>query len=467
MQVNPIQLERQLEGISKWFDSDCDGILNYATGVGKSYTTNLGIERLEKQNQESYLIVVPGAELEIQWNNKLLEYFPKSISNRIVVKTAHKILAENIQYEVGTLIVDEIHEFHTEDRIKLIDNTKIKCKRFLGLTASADDKNFYKILKHRKVVDVITKQEAIDKGFIAQVIEYNLGLQLTPKERETYDILSLTISNLMPKFDNNLEYAQKVLNGGKDRNNQYYSGAGWATSLAFKKGWKHGLNLTYPAHKQIDDLWNPSYFIGWANRLITAIRGRKALLCNANAKYNATLAIINKYNKVKTIIFAESTDFADKIGVILNNHNHPTVVYHSNLATKLVTSPVSGKLVKFGKIRQKKEALSRIRLGQARVLAVTKALDRGLDVPDLRMSIVASGSNSTTQNTQRGGRAGRKEQDEDEPVLLINLYMVDTQDEIWLNNRQQNNTHECIIIDKVEDIMYTPPSNVEFTINDI
>ena len=467
MQINAEQLERQLEGRAKWFNSNCDGILNYATGVGKSYTTNLCITELEKESQESYLILVPGAELEIQWNEKLVQYFPKNILNRVLVKTVHKIISEGMQYEVGTLIVDELHEFHTEDRIKLINNTKIKCKRFLGLTASADDKNFYKILRHRKIVDIITKAEAIDKGFIAQLIEYNLGLTLTKSEQETYDVLSATISNLMPKFENNLEYAQKVLNGGKDRNNQYYSGAGWATAMAFKKGWKRDLNLTYPAHQQINDLWNPSFFIGWANRLINAIRGRKNLLCNANAKYNATLEIMNKYNKVKTIIFSESTDFADKIGVILNNHKHPTVVYHSNLATKTITSPVSGKLIKYGKVRQKKEALSRIRLGQARVLAVTKALDRGLDIPDIRMSIVSSGSNSTTQNTQRGGRAGRKEQDEDEPVLLINLYIVDTQDEIWLNNRQRNNTHECIVIDKVEDISYIPPSNAEFTINDI
>ncbi len=471
MQINPLQLERQQQGADIWNNTGRDGILDYATGVGKTFTTSLCIKLVEKDSQESYIVVVPSSELENQWNRKIQEFFPKYLTNRIVVKTVHKVLEDNVIYEVGMLIVDEIHEFTTDERVKILDSSIIKSKYFLGLTASGDDKKFNRVLKYRKIIDHISYDEAKEKGFVADFIEYNLGLYLTPAEKELYDKITDTISKLMPKFENNLEYAQKVMSGGKDNKNNYYSGIGWAYGLAVKKGWKGDLNLALESHKKIDELWNPNLFVGWAKRLINAVRGRKDLLYNATAKYNTTIELVEKFDKVKTILFSESTIFADKIAIGLNNRGHRTVAYHSNLKTIMKTSPKSGKLIKYGKTRQQKEALEYIRNGKARVLSTATSLDRGLDIQDIRFSITTSGTQNPTQNKQRTGRSTRKEQDgsmfADMPVLLVNLYIVDTQDEIWLRKRQENNTNTPILVTSVDEISYTPPANYEYTLADI
>lgn len=469
MQIDENKLARQKLGVDLWFNNKCNGIFNYHTGVGKTFTAFLCIKRLETIQKGVYVIAVPGKELEKQWKDKIKNSFPKNLVERIIVKTAHSLLLENLTYEVDTYIIDEIHEFSTEEREKLLNKSIIKFTNFIGLTASADDKNFRKILKYFKVIDTISAEEAKEKGYVAEFIEYNLGLHLTEKEKEAYKALTEIISKHLPKFQNNLDYAQKVLSGGKDQNGVYYSGAGWAWALAQKNGWKPNLNLNIENHRLIDNLWNPSNFIGYAKSLINAIRGRKNLLCNAKAKYNTVLELLNKFNNVKTIIFSESTDFADKVGKILNDNKHPTVVYHSNLKSTKMASPKTGKFIVMGKIRLKKLALEKIKSGKARVLSTAKSLDRGLDVVDLRMGITASGTQNSTQYKQRNGRAGRKEEGifADLPVLLINLYIVDTQDEIWLENRQSKANHKPIVVNSVEEINYYPPANIEFTIKDL
>ena len=470
MQINEKKLARQNLGVDRWFDNDCNGIFGWHTGVGKTYGTALAINRVEKFFKDTYLIIVPSSVLEVQWKQAITVFFPKHLQERIIIKTVHTILQENIQYEVGTLVIDELHEFVTEDRLTLLDKSKIKHTRFLGLTASSDDKRFWKILKFYKVVDMIDAEEARREGYVAEFIEYNLGLLLTDVEKEIYDNLTSTISKTMPKFQNNLDYANKVLQGGKAPNGVFYSGAGWAMGMAIKKGWRTDLNLSLESNRLINDLWNPSNFIGYARALVNAIRGRKSLLCTATSKYNTTLKLLKKFDKVKTIIFSESTEFADKIGIILNNGNCPTVVYHSNLKTIVLPSTVSGKFIKKGKVRLKREALEKIRTGKARVLSTAKSLDRGLDITDLRFSITTSGTQNPTQYKQRTGRSTRKEENSifsDVPVLLVNLYIADTQDEVWLQRRQIGSTHQPIIVNSIEDISYIPPSNIEFTLNDL
>lgn len=469
MYIDPIRLARQEICVDKWFSANCDGILDIHPGVGKTFIASLAIKRLEKEVKSTYVVVVPSSELEIQWKRKIIEFFPQYLIDRVVIKTMHTVISEGLNYDVETLIIDEIHEFTTEERLKIIDGTIIKFKRFLGLTGSGDDKNFKFITRHHKIIDYISGEEAIEKGYISASIEYNLALDLTLVEKELYDNFTNTINKNLPKFENNLTYAQFVLSGGKHSTGVYYSGAGWAWGLAVKKGWHKNLDLSRESDKTIDSMWNPNLFIGYAKNLINAIRGRKHLLCTATAKYNTILEILNRFNKIKTILFSESTDFADKIALILNKNNHPTVVYHSKLKTIMCTSSKSGKFIKMGKVRLKKEALDKIRDGRARVLSVTKSVDKGLDIPDLRMGITSSGTQGTTQYKQRSGRPTRREDDPtyDLPVLLINLYIKDTQDEKWLVTRQENNTHKVIDITQVSQIDYTPPSNHEFNILDL
>lgn len=467
MQINDEKYQRQLKGVEAWEASDYNGILDYFTGVGKTFTAFLCINHLEKIRQHSYTIVVPTAELEKQWRVKMSAYFTKKLMSRVTIKTVQTIIAEGFEYHTDVLIVDEYHEFASDERIKIVNGNVIKAPKILALTSSTDDKNFWKLKKLLPIIDTIKEQEAIEKGYVSDSVEYNLALELTKTERESYDKLTTIIERYMPRFGNDLVMANNVLYGGKDKQGVFWSGAKYAQAFARKAGWHKDLNLSIPTHRALDDVHNPSNYINYARVLTNAVRNRKIFLCNCTAKVNTTVELVLKFRDVKSIVFSESTDFANKIHEILNIRKHPTVVYHSKLKTIVAPSEKTGKPIKYGGTRLKKMAIEKITNGKAKTLIAGSGLDKGLDVPDLRFSLTTSGTQNVTQYKQRNGRTKRKEDGIEVPVLLVNLYIIDTQDEIWLRNRQQNSNNNPIVVNSVDEITFKPQPNAGFTLNDL
>ena len=467
MNIDKVREERQLEGVDKWIKAKCAGTLFYATGVGKTYTALLAIDRIERQRKPIYLITVSSYEVALQWMRQLQERYSKNMLDRVIVKSAQQLLTDDLKYNVDVFIIDEAHEYASEERYKLIDGSLIKYKAILALTASADDKHYSRISKYAPIIDTITEEEAKEKGFIAEFIEYNVSLSLTADEMKRYEIFSQMVSDELPKFNNSLALAQMCISGGEDpKTGLYYAAYNWAKGLAVKKGWQENLNLNLEQHRELDNLWNPNKIIGYALRLMKGIRARRELLINCESKVTATIAIIKKFRNIKMIVFSESTDFADKIYDKLVD-SEKVVIYHSNLKTVIRPSEKTGKPIKIGKTRLKREAVEAIRSGKARVVVTSKALDKGFDVVDLRMGVTASGTQNPTQYKQRGGRVKRKELNifDDCTVLLVNLYVKDTQDEKWLKTRQSKAIHTIIDVDSIEDISYNPPENVEFSLD--
>lgn len=456
---------RQEIGVTKWFNSKCVGIIDYAPGVGKTNTAVLAIKRLEKFVKSSYIISVPSEHLKKHWEQAIQKNFTKELQDRIYIKSALEILNEELRIDVGTLIIDELHEYATDERLNILNKYKINYKYFLGLTGSADDKNFFKIKMLFPIVDIITEEEARELGFISDFIEYNLGIALSKIEREDYLRYTSIIDSSFDIFRKDILLVQRCLNGGKDKYGEYYSGLHWATSLAMKNGWNRNLDFNILENRELDDNWNPNNLIVKARRIMKAIRERKQLLYMASNKYTTTIALLKKIDKVKTIVFSESTSFADRLTILAQERNIPSACYHSNLKTKMVTSQKSGKLVKYGKLRQKKDIIEAIKTGKIRGLFTSKSLDRGLDVPDIRCGITTSGTSNPTQYKQRGGRVKRIEANifgENILVLLVNLYCINTVEESWLKYRQKGTTHTIINIADINAIDYIPPPNSEF-----
>lgn len=467
MNTDKVREDRQKLGVEKWIQAGCFGTLNYATGVGKTYVAILAIQRIEQTRKPIYVITAPSTPVKLQWEEKLQKVFNKTTLSRIIVESAQTITNRGNIYDDVILIVDESHEFASTERVKIIDGTLIKYKALLCLTASADDKNYKTVKKFAPIVDVITEDEARENGYIEEFIEYNLSLSLTADEQEQYDYHSKVISEELPKFNNNLSLAQFCISGGKDpKSGLYYAAPNWAKGIAVKKGWKEGLDLRFQEHALLNAIWHPNKINGYAFKLMKAVRNRKELLSTCQSKLLATRDLLAKFNKVKTIVFSESTEFADNLYALVKD-DQKAVIYHSNLKTVIRASEKTGKPIKVGKTRLKKEAIEAIKNGKARVIVTSKALDKGFDVVDLRMAVTASGTQNSTQYTQRGGRVKRKEVDifGNTTVLLINLYIKDSQDEKWLKNRQQNITHKVFDVSSLDEIDFKPKANDEYLID--
>lgn len=478
MKINEVKKQRQLVGVQRWRENRCHGILAWATGLGKTYGAVLAVEYIENLRSPTYLIVVPSQPILNQWKSMFKSFFSGDVMDRITFKTLREMQEDTNVYVVDILIIDEIHEYSTDDRIKIINGDKVDYKALLGLTASITDYSFRRILNIVPIVDEITEKEAQEQGFIAPFHEYNVQVELTESEKDKYNAITEVINLQLPKFDNNLDMAQKCLNGGyqfkKGLGKKYYTAIQWATTYAMSKGWSENLNLSHETHRAIFDLWHPNKIVGYARQLIKAIRDRKYLLEHSINKFNISLEILRKFNKVKTIVFSENTDMVDALYENLKE-TEKVVRYHSNILPVVEPSRSTGKLIKKGLKRQKDEAIDDFKSSKARILLSTRAVDKGLNVPDTRLGLTISGSSKTTQYEQRGGRVKRLEESdntdetsifgEESKALLINLYIKDTQDERWLRNRQRFVEHFIYDVTDINDISYTPPPNEEFVVD--
>lgn len=477
MVINELRETRQIEGITRWRKNQCRGILAWATGVGKTYGAVLAVRFIEKVRTPTYLIVLPSQPVLKQWKAMFEDFFEEETLSRITFKTVNEMQNDPRVFSVDILIIDEIHEYHTDEKIRFITGEKVVCKSLLGLTASITAYEFKKVLNYIAIVDEITEQEASEKGFIAQFHEFNVQLELTEAEKKKYDIITEIVNLHMVKFDNNLDTAQKCLNGGnmmRGGKPKFYTAIQWATTYAIGKGWNEELNSQLETHRIIIDLWHPNKIVGYARQLIKAIRDRKYLLEHSVAKYETAINIIRKFDKVKTIVFSENTDMVDAMYDELI-HDQKVVKYHSNLETIVAPSRKTGVPIKKGSLTQKNEAIDDFKTSKARILLSTRAVDKGLNVPDIRLGLTISGSSKTNQYEQRGGRVKRTEDVEDEitdtslfgenKALLINLYLKDTQDEVWTKNRQRHAKHFIYDVTSIDDISYTPQPNDEFIVD--
>lgn len=486
IQIHQKRFDRQMVGATRWKNakdlglshSNGWGTLWWETGTGKTFgACTIANKMLGANASYSFIVVVPGHELEEQWNREICNFVEEKYRVNFRVMTVHKameILNLGQILQCTLFIADELHEYYTEDRLRMFDGQHIITKWCLGLTADYEDskgrhKNIQNILP---VVDRIDPEEAQREGFISNFIEYNLGIEFTEKEQIAYDVLTDNMTRNLSKFGRHgLELASKVLRGDDTR-----TGAQIAFAYASHNGWSKQLDLSIPEQAAIHNTWNPNTIIGYAKSAMDAVRDRKTLIYCAMNKIRYARDLVLKFDTLKTICFSQSTAFADTLAHVINKPVldadqlavKPCVVYHSKLETQITNDPVTGKQKKKGKTVLKREAIDAIITGRARIISTASSLDRGFDVKDIRMAITTSGTQNPTQHRQRGGRAKRVESyDEDITVLIINLYAKGTQDEKWLRNRQSKSKNVIYWVDGIDDINYSPRKKESFNLTEI
>ncbi len=472
MKIDQKKLERQEIGVYRFINSkkygsfkDYCGTLKYCMGVGKTYTAILVMKCLFKiRDNNHFIVLVPSENLKLQWEKQLKVQFTKIQLLRIEVMTVNKIVKNGIIINTITLIADEIHEYTSDEFIKCINGTLIVKQELLGLTGTDDNPKVKDLLNNfSPVIDEIDEREAIKSGYISNFVEYNISTTLTIDEKTEYDRLSKVIADNISKFGRGgLQLANRCLSGGKHSNGRVYTGLQFAAGWASYNGWNKYLDLNNPDDKAINDMWNPHKVIGYAIKLINAVRERKNLLYSCENKVQLTLELVKKFDDIKTIVFSQSTNFADKVGLLINEYqSNSAVVYHSQLQSQMLPSEKTGKLIKFGSTRLRNRALNRIRTGASRVIVTATSLDRGFDVEDIRLGITASGTQNPTQYKQRSGRVKRKETifSEETIVLVINIFIKDTKDEHWLKKRQSKSDHIIHEVDNIDNIVFKPKSN--------
>lgn len=186
---------RQELGVQRWVDSKCASTLCYATGVGKSNTAVIAINRfLAKNPQGRITIIVPTENLKTQWLTNLGK-------QGIVFNVSVLIINSAVlrPFETDLLIIDEVHSIVTATFFKLFEVCKYKM--VLGLTATFErlDGKHDLLNKYCPIVDTITLKEATANGWLSEYKEYKVMIDVD--NIEEYQLANAEFMNHFAFFD--------------------------------------------------------------------------------------------------------------------------------------------------------------------------------------------------------------------------------------------------------------------------
>jgi len=465
MKIDQSKLRRQKEIVGKWADNNYRGTLEAVTGFGKTFASLIGAKdfftTLKEAGRLSYyrenydymlVVVVPTDYLREKWRADLKRHNLVSWGD-VRVDTVHNLIKEDIS--TAMLIPDELHMYVGEDAEYFPTVfERVTSKAIFGLTATLGNEGIMRDLVDSfcPVVDTVNTQEALDNGWVSDHVIYNLGIQMPERDKQEYEKLNKKFHRFFSTFGHDFDKARKC-----------------ASDEEYAR--RYALSKNYDTEYVQIRAWN----------FMRVMRERKNYLYNAPVKLDVCEQIVSRFPNRKTITFSQSTDFADKLSDRLGDI---AVAYHSSLSTEIrdendkviarakkikengstktvyedrdenryswsqikVAYP-NKKLTRMGKTRLRKEALRKFgdNRYKIQVMCSAKALDVGLDIPDIDMGIVASGTSTTRQNIQRNGRVIRYV--EGKQAIIVQLYILDSQDETWLERRQGDNPNVKWIYD--------------------
>lgn len=491
MQHLETKTARQKKQAELWKENKGLGGFKNPTAFGKTYMTLNFICKpmLEKNHLNYFIVVVHTKALKDQWQERIKRYLPEWV-DRFNVDTVQGIYTRKVKLECSCLIIDELDEFFGQERRKVWDEGYIQFKFLLWLSATPEDKlgRHKAFMEKYPLLDEVSVQEALLKGWIARYREFNLGVELTPEEKQAYDDVNILFLKNFAKFDNNFDMVNRCLHKtSPDKDGRIWTAYQWACAVAAKNGWrpeysdhvKNGFPKMFSEREKdtIEDIvanWNPGTVIGYAKNVMQYVRERTMIIYNSKAKREAVLAICKKFPDRKTIMFSQSIAFAEEVARDLNNEGIRCLTYHSKIESRPLRKNAKGEPDLFGegdyvrnKGGQKKGepkifsgkvirdlVIEAVAEGRCKHLSSGSALDKGLDIEDIELGIVTSMTHNPNQYVQRRGRTTRVNPNGDPSfVYVVNIYALGTNELGFLKSAQKDTQYVFWItsVDQITD----------------
>ena len=406
IEVNPHLWSWQAEALDAWHQSRCRGVVEAVTGAGK---TMIGITAAFEAFRQGIkvLVLVPTAELQTQWQQRLMETLPQadvgtlgngrkdSLSScDILVAIINSATRGDLlkEHSKGLLIADECHRYAAQSFSKALQSD---FRYRLGLTATYQrpDKANTKVLDpyFGGVVFQVWYDRALLDGVIAEFDIAFVGVSLTNSERGDYQAASSAISKFGMSLKNKLNlqdvsFDQFMLT---------------IQSLAKRKN-------------------DPSPVVFMARKYLEAVVKRQQVLTNAKNKMKVLEGIAPVFAESRgTLVFSQTVDSSTQAAHLLQR---------SGIETKSVSSS--------SKPHERRGAMQLFANGLAKVLCAPRILDEGIDVPDSDLAVVLSGSKQPRQTIQRLGRIIRRKADGRHGRFVV-LYAINTIEDETRNRDQQ------------------------------
>jgi len=380
--------QAQKDALNSWARQGFKGSIIAATGFGKSRVAVLAIGYSLDELVDSHarcLVLTPTVQLKDQFPKEFIKWgFAKYLDRIDFMCYQSAHKLEKKHYHV--VVCDEVHLGLSPVYRQFFYRNSTDKLLCLTATPPENDEHYDLLCRMAPVCYKITLDEAVYHGFVAEYQVYSIGIPLSEDEKAEYD----EYQKLFVKM--------KMALGG---NNAF------AVADAILSGTASGNK-------------------GAAAQYMNAVRGRRKVVQQAVSKLDYAKEIVTHYSGQKVITFGGTNKFTDDMAEHLGGE-----AYHAGKTTK-----------------QREKMLNRFILGETDILCTTKALDQGMDVPDVGIGIIVGLTSKSLPFIQRLGRLLRKDKDKVGKIYI--LYVKDSQEAKWVEDA----TKTIRNVQQGEDLQY-------------
>lgn len=364
----------QEEALQAWKQAGRQGVVVLPTAAGKTFVAQMALQSTPRTT----LILVPTLDLMHQWYAQMIAAFPdvevgllgggSRDRSPILIATYHSaaIHAEALGNRYAFLIFDECHHLPTEF-FRVIAEYAIAPYR-LGLTATPDRSDG----SHADLDQLIGRvvyQKAVDdlKGnTLARHEVVQVKVKLSQHERQRYEKAIQTRNDFLKR--------QNISLGGL-------------------QGWQQFVQASAQSSE-----------------------GRRAMLAHRESKDIAA----GTEGKLSVLGELIAEHFPDPILIFTNDN---ATVYQ--IARQFLIPALTHQTP----VKERHDILTHFRTGKYRALVTSHVLNEGVDVPEVKIAIILSGTGSEREYVQRLGRILRKGKEKSKLAVLYEIVAENTSEE--------------------------------------
>jgi superfamily II DNA or RNA helicase len=384
LQVSKEAFPHQVEGIEAWWKEHGRGVVVLPTGTGKTHLANLAIEKAGRPT----LVITPTIDLMNQWYDELAMSFGVEVGllgggysdvQPLTVTTYDSAYMnmDRIGNRFGLVVFDECH--HLPGPTYGLAATCAIAPYRLGLTATPERADNAHLHLDQLIGPIVYRREITQlRGqFLAEYRVMTLYVSLSDEERNRYE-----------------------------RAREVYRGFVQHSGIDMRKpdGWSRFLYLAFRSPE--------------GREAFHAYREQRTLALAAPAKLNLLARLLERHGGDRVIIFT---------------HDNATVY---TIARQFLVPVITHQT----KTKERREVLLRFNQGTYPIVATSKVLNEGVNVPEANVAIILSGSGSVREHVQRLGRILRKSGDKQ--AILYEVVTRGTVEEFTSNRRRQHSAYE-------------------------
>ncbi|MCG7849267.1 MAG: DEAD/DEAH box helicase family protein [ANME-2 cluster archaeon] len=356
----------QNDAINRWESNGHMGILEMATGTGKTFTAIAAIERYLNEKKKGVVVIVAPKQLLVsQWSNELKKLGFSNVievmKNSSVWKKDLKgaILKVDLGHEKEVIAVATYASFCTDNFISTIRSTNTKPLLI------CDEMHNSWAPKYRQ-------------GLINSY-ESRLGLSATPErymdEKGTEDmqkyfgniVYTFGISEAIPEYLVPYEYHAEIVELTADEKYEYEE---LTSEISIRIATNNG---------EVDDV------------TFLKILKRSKIVINSDSKWPAFENILDSLPNLKrTLIYCSDKQIGRVLEIL-----HSRKIYAHKITYK-------------ESLKQREEIIESFISDDYKAIVAIKVLDEGIDVPGIERAIILSSSGNPIEYVQRRGRILRR-----------------------------------------------------------